>query len=615
MRAQPGPPGRPRRPQAPGGPRRLADRRPAPRRRPRDRPAPRRARSRRRRSAPLGKGLRPRLYDRLAAAGILRAEPRQGPRAVPDDELADRVGRARVRRTSGSGWASWSRDSPPTRGPRRWSPCCTRCAVDAQGRRPQGARPQAPRARPAREGDRRGELGIAGRPAVDRRDDGRRGRGGRRERGRRVGRRLTRRDDIGGRIALTTAVSTPDTGRRPRVRAPELARPRLAEHRRRRPDAWPTCAAGSCCSTSGPSAASTACTSSTSCGPWRRSTTVSWSSSGCTRRSSCTRPTPDALARGGGALRGRAPGPRRPRAGDLAGLHRPGLADPRARRPGGLRRRAVRRRGARARHRRARRRAARGAPGQGHAAAGRLALRRARPSRPATCGSRPRRSRCPGGASWSPTPATTAWSSSRADAETVVRRIGSGERGLVDGARAARSTSPTGCACCPTTWPPRSGTTSWSPTPSTTRCAACGSPTATVTHARRAPAGSGAGRRHRRRAVEPVGRGLVAGPGLGRDGRRPPALDLRPAHRRRRGGGRHHQRGPARRAARRGVVRADLRARAPTGDRLWIADSETSSAALRRGRRGAHRRRHRAVRLRLPGRRRPARRCSSTRSG
>ena len=39
---------------------------------------------------------------------------------------------------------------------------------------------------------------------------------------------------------------------------------------------------------------------------------------------------------------------------------------------------------------------------------------------------------------------------------------------------------------------------------------------------------------------------------------------------------------------------------AAAGDRLWIADSETSSAALRRGRRGAHRRRHRAVRLRLP---------------
>ena len=54
---------------------------------------------------------------------------------------------------------------------------------------------------------------------------------------------------------------------------------------------WPTCAARSSCSTSGRSAASTACTSWTSCAPWRRATPTSWSPSGCTRRSSSTRPT------------------------------------------------------------------------------------------------------------------------------------------------------------------------------------------------------------------------------------------------------------------------------------------------------------------------------------
>ena len=56
------------------------------------------------------------------------------------------------------------------------------------------------------------------------------------------------------------------------------------------------------------------------------------------------------------------------------------------------------------------------------------------------------------------------------DAETVVRRIGSGSAASWTAAP-RRSTSPTGCACCPRTSPPRSATTSSSPTPSTTRCA------------------------------------------------------------------------------------------------------------------------------------------------
>ena len=90
------------------------------------------------------------------------------------------------------------------------------------------------------------------------------------------------------------------TGRRGgghvRVRAPELrgrgwlntgGADALARRR---------CAARSCCSTSGRSAASTACTSWTSCGRSRRSTPTSWSSSACTRRSSRTRRDPDALA-------------------------------------------------------------------------------------------------------------------------------------------------------------------------------------------------------------------------------------------------------------------------------------------------------------------------------
>ena len=44
--------------------------------------------------------------------------------------------------------------------------------------------------------------------------------------------------------------------------------------------------------------------------------------------------------------------------------------------------------------------------------------------------------------------------------------------------RSGGSASPTGCACCRARSPPRSGTTSSSPTPSTTRCAGSGSRTA-----------------------------------------------------------------------------------------------------------------------------------------
>ena len=202
-----------------------------------------------------------------------------------------------------------------------------------------------------------------------------------------------------GPLALTTAVSAPDTGRRPRVRAPELAG-RGWLNTGGATCASPTCAAASCCSTSGPSAASTACTSSTSCGPLEEKYDGELVVVGRALAEVRARGRPGRPARRRRALRGRAPGPRRPGAGDLAGLHRPGLADAGARRPGGLRRRAVRRRGPRPRHRRARRRAARGAPGQGHAAARRLAVRRAaRPGRrPAVPGQggRPARRGLPG---------------------------------------------------------------------------------------------------------------------------------------------------------------------------------------------------------------------------
>ena len=66
-----------------------------------------------------------------------------------------------------------------------------------------------------------------------------------------------------------------------------------------------------------------------------------------------------------------------------------------------------------------------------------------------------------------------------ADGETVLRRIGSGERGLVDGgAERARFSEPQGLCLLPAEVASGSGTTCSSPTPSTTRCAASGWPTA-----------------------------------------------------------------------------------------------------------------------------------------
>ncbi len=139
-------------------------------------------------------------------------------------------------------------------------------------------------------------------------------------------------------------------------------------------------------------------------------------------------------------------------------------------------------------------------------------------------------------------------------------------------------------------------------------------------HARRRRHPVDAGRRHRA-AQQPVGRGVVAGPGVDRDGRDPPAVDLRPGDRGGRGRRGHPQRGAARRPGRHRVVRPDERARArrrpdvagrlrdvvaavdrgagaPTAVRPWSTrrsgpGSSTSASAT------------------VP----PTRRCSSTRSG
>ena len=148
----------------------------------------------------------------------------------------------------------------------------------------------------------------------------------------------------------------------------------------------------------------------------------------------------------------------------------------------------------------------------------------------------------------------------------------------------------------------------------TTRCAASASPTGRCATARRRPAASGAGRRQRR-PLEPVGRRVVAGPGVGRDGRHatscgrstraPAAVEV--------AAGTANE-GLLDGPLRRGVVRADLRASRADGDRLWLADSETSSLRYVEDGEVHTVGRHGAVRLRLPGRAGGRRRCSSTRS-
>ena len=317
--------------------------------------------------------------------------------------------------------------------------------------------------------------------------------------------------------------------------------------------------AGSCCWTSGPSAASTACTCSTSCGRSRRGTPTSWSSIGVHSPKFVHEADPDALAAAVERYEVHHPVLDDP---DLAtwGLRGPRLADPGAGRPRGLRRRAVRRRGPRARDRRPARRAGAEHRDRGHPAAGGLAVRPAGAAESPRCASRPRWSSWPDGQlpgrRRRPPPARRA----RRDGGPCVRRIGHGERGLVDGDHRRAFTEPNGLCLLPPTSPPRSGTT----------CVVAD----TVNHALRAvrpgrrggrarsPATAGSGCRATApsRLCRPVGRGLVAGPRVGRDGGHPPAVDVRPAHRRRRG------RWPAPRTRAcatgrcRGVVRAAVRA-------------------------------------------------------
>ena len=319
---------------------------------------------------------------------------------------------------------------------------------------------------------------------------------------------------------------------------------------------------------------------------------------------------PGRARRRGRALRRAPPGARRPRARDLAGLHRPRLADARRHRPRGLRRRLDVGRGPR--------------PGLAvlvdelideHAAKGTL-RRGDAPVRPAAAGRHRAALPRQGGRAarrlvhrlrHRPPPGR------RTSSRTCHRaRPGSGRR-------RASSTSRRACSLAARRDRRRgSATTSSSPTRSTTRSRACGSPTA---RPRRSPAPAGScasapaaarrsSRTSRPRGTWPgsIGRVVIAMAGTHQLWALHLATDPADNTVAVLGGhvGRRHPR--RRRPTRRGSPSPPAWRRPPTAAALWVADSETS--ALRSL--DAHRRRLRRrpptsagpVRLRPPGRRR-----------
>ena len=238
---------------------------------------------------------------------------------------------------------------------------------------------------------------------------------------------------------------------------------------------------------------------------------------------------PARRGRGRRALRGAPPGARRPRPHDLEAVRRAGLADARRGRPRGLRRRAAVRRGPRPRPRRAARRAGRASTtprARCTAATGRTSRRRRR--RP-SCASPARSLALPGGTLLVSDSGHHRLVELAADGETVLRRIGSGERGLVDGAaRRRRVQRAAGRAAAAGRGARRRRVRRGGRRHRQPRAARRASRGRRRDDASPAPAGSGCRARGTDRPVLAVGPRLVRRPGRGRDGRHPPALVLRP---------------------------------------------------------------------------------------
>lgn len=304
----------------------------------------------------------------------------------------------------------------------------------------------------------------------------------------------------------------------------------------------------------------------------------------------------------GGAVRGRASRAGRPRARHLEAVRGAGLADARRDRSRGLCRRAARRRGACARHRASGDRAGGRARGQGHAAA------RRRPVRGAGAGA--------DGAAFPGQGAAAAERELPGQRHHPASAGGTGggrrDRRPADrpgqprahrqhlGALALQRTAGPGAAAGRLRGRRRHGEP---------RAAALRPGQRPHHHPRGHRIPVDAGRRHvrsraRGRSVLTVGRGVVAGQGLDRHGRHPPAVGVRPGLRHRLRHRRHLQRGPGRRSGRRGLVRAAVGARGDARPVVAGRLGDLGAALGRPRRRRPHRRRHRPLRLRAPRRRR-----------
>ena len=323
------------------------------------------------------------------------------------------------------------------------------------------------------------------------------------------------------------------------------------------------------------------------------------------------------------AVRGPPPGARRPRAGHVAAVRGPGLADPVGDRPRGLRGRHDGRRGARRRAGPADRRADRHPRGQGHPAPGRRPVRPAADAGRPRCASRARRSLLPSGNLLVSDSARH--SPGRAGRRTARRWCAgsaTGERGRADGpAAAADVLRAAGAVPAARRTSPRSpATTWWSPTPSTTCCAAYGWRPARWSRSP-APGGSGAPRSTTTRTTRSPStsppRGTWPGTTTGSSSRWPASTSSGGSTRSSATAGMYA--GTTVEALRDGPLAEAWMAQpsglsvSADGARLWIADSETSAHPVRRERRAWAPPSGRACSTSGTWTGRRSRRCSSTR--
>ena len=328
---------------------------------------------------------------------------------------------------------------------------------------------------------------------------------------------------------------------------------------------------------------------------------------------------PDAVAAAVERYERPPPGARRPRPDDLAAVRRARLADAGRRRPRGLRRRPA----CPARATPTRWRAARELVAE-HEAKGTLhrgdgPYVAPPPPEPSTLRFPAKAVALPDGTLLVADSGHHSLVELAADGETVLRRIGTGARGLVDGGPTPRGSASRNGLLPAAGRGRRAGRLRRRRRRHRQPRPARRTPRRRRGHARSpAPAQqwmqATASRRRRRRTCRCPRRGTSPGRrrsrGRRRDGRHPPAVDVRPGRARPE---RSSPAPPTRACSTARRPRPGSRSRqrrcAADGDRLWFADSETSSLRSSGERRRRDRRRRRAVRLRprrRAGRRRAA---------